>query len=101
LIAKHYFVKRPLAMIFLSLLVALRVVLTAFSAKASTASWCGDELRGRRMANGRPFNPDKLAAASWFYPPGSRVTVTARSVIKVAIKQAKQATFRHTIIRKA
>jgi hypothetical protein len=45
------------------------------------------------MANGRPFNPDKLAAASWFYPPGSRATVTARSVIKVAIKQAKQATF--------
>jgi len=93
LIAKHYFVKRPLAMIFLSLLVALRVVLTAFSAKASTASWRGDELRGRRMANGRPFNPDKLAAASRLYPPGSRATVTARSVIKVAIKQGKQATF--------
>ena len=101
MIAKHYFVKRTLAIILLSLLVALRVGLTAFSAKASTASWRGDELRGRRMANGRPFNTDKLAAASWFYPPGSRATVTARSVIKVAIKQAKQATFRHTIIRKA
>jgi hypothetical protein len=53
------------------------------------------------MANGRPFNPDKLAAASWFYPSGNRATVTARSVIEVAIKQAKQATFRHTITRKA
>ncbi len=101
MIAKLSFVKRTLAIILLSLLVSLRVGLTAFSAKASTASWCGDELRGRRMANSRPFNPDKLAAASWFYPPGSRVTVIARSVIKVAIKQAKQATFRHTIIRKA
>jgi len=78
---------------FLSLLVALSVVLTAISAKASTANWRGDELRGRRMANGRPFNPDKLAAASWLYPPGSRGTVTARSVTKVAIKQAKRATF--------
>jgi len=77
----------------LSLLVALSVVLTAISAKASTANWRGDELRGRRMATGRPFNPDKLAAASWLYPPGSRVTVPARSVIKVAIMQAKQATF--------
>ena len=93
MIAKHCFVKRPLAMNFLSLLVALSVVLTAISAKASTANWRGDELRGRRTANGRPFNPDKLAAASWLYPPGSRVTVTARSVIKVAIKQAKLATF--------
>jgi len=43
------------------------------------ASWYGEELRGRLMANGKPFNPDKLTAASWFYPLGTRVRVTIRS----------------------
>ena len=28
------------------------------------------------MANGKPFNPDKLTAASWFYPLGTKVRVT-------------------------
>lgn len=31
------------------------------------------------MANGRRFNPDKLTAASWFYPLGTRVRVTVNS----------------------
>ena len=31
------------------------------------------------MANGRPFDPDKLTAASWFYPLGTRVRVTLKS----------------------
>ena len=31
------------------------------------------------MANGKPFNPDKLTAASWFYPLGTRVKVTLAS----------------------
>jgi len=43
------------------------------------ASWYGEELRGRLMANGKPFNPDKFTAASWFYPLGTRVRVTIRS----------------------
>ena len=40
------------------------------------ASWYGETHRGRLMANGKPFNPDKLTAASWFYPLGTRVRVT-------------------------
>jgi rare lipoprotein A len=40
------------------------------------ASWYGEEHRGRLMANGKRFNPDKLTAASWFYPLGSKVRVT-------------------------
>ncbi len=40
------------------------------------ASWYGEDHRGRLMANGKPFNPDKLTAASWFYPLGSKVQVT-------------------------
>ena len=40
------------------------------------ASWYGEEHRGKLMANGRKFDPDKLTAASWFYPLGTRVRVT-------------------------
>ena len=52
------------------------------------ASWYGEEHRGKPMANGNPFDPDKLTAASWFYPLGTRVRVSvddssrpARSVL--------------------
>jgi rare lipoprotein A len=40
------------------------------------ASWYGEELRGKLMANGKKFNPNKLTAASWFYPLGTFVRVT-------------------------
>jgi rare lipoprotein A len=43
---------------------------------AERASWYGEDHRGRLMANGQPFNPDKFTAASWFYKLGSRVVVT-------------------------
>ena len=43
------------------------------------ASWYGEEHRGRLMANGKRFNPDKLTAASWFYPLGAKVRVTLNS----------------------
>lgn len=35
------------------------------------------------MANGKLFNPDKLTAASWFYPLGTHLVVThsGRSVV--------------------
>jgi peptidoglycan lytic transglycosylase len=43
---------------------------------AEKASWYGEDHRGLLMANGKPFNPDKLTAASWLYPLGTRVAVT-------------------------
>ena len=43
------------------------------------ASWYGEAERGKLMANGKRFDPDKLTAASWFYPLGTRVRVTMRS----------------------
>jgi rare lipoprotein A len=46
---------------------------------AGMASWYGEDHRGRLMANGKPFNPDKLTAASWFYPLGAKVQVTLRA----------------------
>jgi len=40
------------------------------------ASWYGEEHRGKLMANGKRFNPDKFTAASWHYPLDTRVKVT-------------------------
>ena len=55
-----------------------RAELTSFPHKG-LASWYGEENRGRLMANGKKFDPNKLTAASWFYPLGTRVRVTIRS----------------------
>ena len=51
--------------------------------RADQASWYGEDHRGRLMANGHRFNPDKLTAASWFYDLGTKVVVTCddRSVV--------------------
>ena len=39
------------------------------------ASFYGEELRDRPMANGEPFDPDQLTAASWFYPFDTQIRV--------------------------
>src|SRR5947208_5803750 len=68
-----------------SVLLILTYGMLAIAAKAAThpsegvASWYGEEHRGRLMANGQPFDPDKLTAASWFYPLGTKVRVTLKS----------------------
>lgn len=41
------------------------------------ASWYGEEHRGKLMANGRPFDPDRMTGASWYYPFGTLIRVTA------------------------
>lgn len=46
------------------------------------ASWYGEEHRGKLMANGRRFDPDKLTAASWFYPLGTKVRVSLASTLE-------------------
>ena len=43
------------------------------------ASWYGEAHRGKLMANGKRFNPDRLTAASWFYPLGTKVKVTLQT----------------------
>ena len=73
---------------------------------AENASWYGEEHRGRPMANGQRFNPDKLTAASWFYDLGTRVIVThgRRSVVvevtdrgqaKYLVKQGRKIDLSH------
>ena len=43
----------------------------------TVASWYGEPHRGKLMANGKRFNPDRLTAASWFYALGTKVRVTS------------------------
>ncbi|NOS67802.1 MAG: septal ring lytic transglycosylase RlpA family lipoprotein [Candidatus Peribacteraceae bacterium] len=63
--------------------ILLALCLSVATASAGVASWYGEELRGRPMANCRPFNPDRLTAASWHYPLGTKLRVThgRRSVV--------------------
>lgn len=56
--------------------VGLATPRTQGAARPGLASWYGEEHRGKLMANGKRFNPDKFTAASWFYPLGTRVRVT-------------------------
>src|SRR5687768_1657305 len=51
--------------------------------QAGHASWYGEDHRGKLMANGRRFDPDKLTAASWFYPLGTRVCVSLKTDARV------------------
>jgi rare lipoprotein A len=47
------------------------------TANAATASWYGRECAGRRMADGRMFDPGALTCASWFYPLGAVLRVSS------------------------
>lgn len=40
------------------------------------ASWYGEEHRGKTMANGQPFSPDRLTCATWQYRFGQVLRVT-------------------------
>jgi rare lipoprotein A len=40
-----------------------------------TASWYGKQHQGRKMANGKRFDRNKLTAASWYFPLGTTVRV--------------------------
>jgi rare lipoprotein A len=49
------------------------------------ASWYGDELRGRKTANGEIFNPDRFTAAHRTLPMSAYVEVTALDTGKTII----------------
>jgi len=40
------------------------------------ASYYGESHRGKIMANGQPFNPDKMTGAMWDIPFGTKMRVT-------------------------
>jgi rare lipoprotein A len=57
----------------------LAVPPTSAAVNVGLASWYGEEHRGKLMANGKRFDPDKFTAASWYFPLGTRVRVTLAS----------------------
>ena len=56
--------------------VSLAVPGASAAVSVGVASWYGEEHRGKLMANGKRFDPDKFTAASWYYPLGTKVRVT-------------------------
>ncbi len=64
---------RSLAILLLS---GASAVLANGAPATGMASWYGEAHRGKPMANGKKFDPDKLTAASWYYPLGTKVRVT-------------------------
>lgn len=70
--------RSPKILVLLSFLFGAELL---YSAPPTTgkASFYGEELRGRKMANGQPFNPDAYTCASWFYPLGTVLAVGSGS----------------------
>jgi rare lipoprotein A len=69
----------------MKILLATLLWLTAPVVLGATASWYGEELRGHLMANGKPFNPNNMTCATWFFPLGAKLEVTAgkKSVVVI------------------
>ena len=81
--ARTYWARASARTIFARLLLLATLPLGYATANAdeprthTVASWYGEDHRGKLMANGKKFNPDRLTAASWFYPLGAKVRVTS------------------------
>src|SRR5437868_1428096 len=68
--------RRPSGWVFLCLGIIAMISIGRVPALGATASWYGEDHRGRLMANGQRFNPDRLTCASWNYPFGTELRVT-------------------------
>src|SRR5262245_366111 len=66
----------------LSLLIALSTAIAKETPlrvpSSGEASWYGEAHRGKLMANGKKFDPNRLTAACWFNPSGSKVKFVHR-----------------------
>lgn len=73
------------------------------------ASWYGEGYRGSPMANGQPFDPDKMTCATYLYPLGSVIEVTPvrptpglrRSVIVTVTDRGPHVEGRHVDLSRA
>lgn len=54
----------------------LAIPTEASPVQLGTASWYGEQFRGRSTASGERFNPDLMTAAHPYLPFGTRVRVT-------------------------
>ena len=62
---------------------ALIYTVPARAGECGKASFYAEQHQGKTMANGRPFDMHAMTAASWYYPLGTKVRVSAggRSVV--------------------
>lgn len=58
-------------------LLVLLFAASPVAASTGTASYYSDKLEGHTMSNGKPYDPCKLTCASWFYPLGTKLSVTS------------------------
>ena len=56
--------------------IVLAIPTVASPVQLGTASWYGEQFRGRPTASGERFNPDLMTAAHPYLPFGTRVRVT-------------------------
>lgn len=70
-------------------IIALCLTFKAPATLGAVASWYGPECQGRTMANGKPFDYNKLTCASYHYPLGTRLNVTYYDVATGAKKTVK------------
>lgn len=57
----------------------LAVPILASPVQLGTASWYGEQFRGRPTASGQRFDPDRMTAAHPYLPFGTRVRVIHQS----------------------
>lgn len=55
---------------------AVAAVILLHTCVFDRATWYGEHWRGKKMANGKPYNPDAFTCASWDYPLGSKLRLT-------------------------
>jgi rare lipoprotein A len=72
-----FFYRRLITLRF-SLLLLFLALLSPLPALAQTATFYGPGFAGKRMANGRAYNPNHAVAAHPSYPIGTRLKVTNR-----------------------
>lgn len=87
---------KPFAVIVF--LLGVSFPLLASQPDSGLASWYGEEHRGKTMANGQPFSPDRLTCATWQYRFGQvlRVTNTAtgKSVVVICTDRGPNKRFK-------
>ena len=70
---------KTVLLLFSLLFTTISIASDGFVSMKGVASWYGEAHRGKPMANGAPFDPDRLTAASWFFPLGAKVRVSVLS----------------------
>jgi rare lipoprotein A len=70
----------------LTLTILLLSLSCALAGQSGLASWYGEEHRGKLMANGQRFDPERFTAASWDHPMGAKLRVSTPNGFSVVVE---------------